>query len=188
VTTLGRCPAVVAKVAGPAGAGALAHEAAILGEVRHPGVVELVGLHGSADHLVLATAMAGVHTAATAPGLSPSRAVRAVGQLASAVAHLHRVGLCHGRVTPDHVVMDPAGRVRLCGFGLAAPATDSLCADDVDQVRLVAGGLLVRSRHHRPQRGLRTRVPLLDHCQSILELPGLDARGLAVLLARALAG
>ena len=52
----------------------------------------------------------------------PSSAIdrlRVCAEVAAGLAHLHRVGLVHGDLKPENVLLDGQGRVRLADFGLA---------------------------------------------------------------------
>jgi hypothetical protein len=92
-----------------AGGGAeLASEVAWLRRAAGPGVVRLVGPDGEGRTDGLATEHAGSHTWRTAR-LGPQRAGPAAADLLRTVARLHRMGLVHGALGPDHVILGPDG-------------------------------------------------------------------------------
>lgn len=177
---------LVVKRADPAvapDAARLTREATLLAMARHPGVVELVG---PSDPLVpadrddqgdptgvvleLRTLFAGARTLA-APDLDPRTAARALAVVAATVADLHALGLVHGRITPDHVVLTGAGRAVLCGFAEAGLAGDVrsdgevlLPSLDVASLGSVLGRLLAEPagaaerRHSGLDRGAVARL------------------------------
>lgn len=52
--------------------------------------------------------------------LPPRRAAWLVGEVADSIAEAHAVGLAHGRLTPENVLIDQHGHVRIIGFGVDA--------------------------------------------------------------------
>ena len=108
---------VMAKVAGNADeAVRLEREAALLELARHPGVVELVGVDGHGVGAILLTAHVDGRTLGRLDGLPLEEGAGLLAALASTLAHLHDLGLVHGAVCPDHVIVGPGGRPVLCGF------------------------------------------------------------------------
>ena len=73
----------------------------------------------------------GSHTVATLGPVAPARAAGLVIALASTVADLHDVGVVHGRIEPEHVVIGASDRPVLCGFGQPATPGDPAPSDDV---------------------------------------------------------
>jgi DNA-binding SARP family transcriptional activator/WD40 repeat protein len=59
----------------------------------------------------------------------PARAVRAVEEVASAVAYVHRQGLAHGALTADTVRFDGEGNAYLTAFAFASDPTPMRAAD-----------------------------------------------------------
>ncbi len=124
---------LVAKRADPTvalDAARLAREATMLAMARHPGVVELAdpidptpAIPGAPPSLELRTLFAGARTLAAAD-LDPLAAARALAAAAGTVADLHALGLVHGRIEPDHIVLTGSGRAVLCGFAEAGLAGD----------------------------------------------------------------
>lgn len=108
------------EATGPAGTARLEREARLLGLARHPGVVTLVALEHDPAGGRLTTAFVGSHTLATWTCPSPEHAAGIVAALAETVADLHQLGIVHGRLTADHVLVDREGRPVLTGFAEAA--------------------------------------------------------------------
>jgi hypothetical protein len=116
---------VTAKVSGNAEEAArLAREADLLEAARHPGVVELVGVDGSGVGSMLLTAYVEGPTLAAVGPLPLEEAAGLLAALASTLGDLHQLGLVHGAVCPEHVVVGPGGRPVLCGFAYGGRAGD----------------------------------------------------------------
>ena len=98
---------------------ALRHEAALLEDLDHPGVIGFVALVDDERGLRLLTRYAGRETLATwqPPRLEEFR--RVVEEVAEAVCYLHGRGIVHGDIRPAHVVIDALRRPQLCGFSAA---------------------------------------------------------------------
>lgn len=131
VDAAGRPVLVKLAAAGPA-ADRLRHEAEVLHVAAHPGVAQLLGLGEQQDGGVeLRLAVAGTRTFADVRA-DLAGGVRVLASLATTLADLHDLGIVHGRVSADHVVIDAEGRPVLCGFAEAArrgalePAVDVL--------------------------------------------------------------
>jgi hypothetical protein len=137
----------------PADRARLEREATMLERARHPGVVQLVDRPDDAasdptgpSPTELRTVFAGARTLAAAD-LEAVVALRAVASAATTLADLHGVGVVHGRVSPDHIVLADSGRVVLCGFGESGPTGDrrddgEVLAPSLDVAAL--GALLTR--------------------------------------------
>ncbi|PKH42258.1 Protein kinase domain-containing protein [Nocardioides alpinus] len=52
--------------------------------------------------------------------LPPRRAAWLVGEVADSIAEAHAVGLAHGRLSPENVLLDQHGQIRIIGFGVDA--------------------------------------------------------------------
>ena len=123
VTTDATGRRVLAKVARNAEEAALLErEAAQLEAARHPGVVELVGVDGHGVGSVLLTAHVEGPTAAHVGPLPLEEAAGLVAALASTLADLHDLGLVHGAVAAEHVVIGPGGRAVLCSLAYGGRA------------------------------------------------------------------
>src|SRR4051794_32332333 len=117
----------------------IAREAELLGAVRHPGVIELVGIEGDPRDPVLVThevegrALSEVAGLADADaegdarasevrppdgaGLSRAEVAGVMAAVASTLAEIHQLGVVHGAVAPEHIILGPGGRPLLCSFG-----------------------------------------------------------------------
>lgn len=123
---------LLVKAADPASAASLRHEAALLSAARHPGVVEVASATAYDDgSFELCLRWIGNRTAADVrPTVEAAAGMAAA--LAATVADLHGLGIRHGRIRPDHVVIDGAGRPVLVGFGSAAWADEPGAASECD--------------------------------------------------------
>ncbi len=129
----------MAKVAGTADeATRLEREARNLEEGRHPGVVELVGVDGHGIGAILLTAHVDGPTLASVGRLPLEEAAGVLAALATTLADLHDLGLVHGAVRPEHVLIGPGGRPVLCSFGYGGPAGEIDPADDVSALSTLA--------------------------------------------------
>lgn len=111
----------------------LAHEAAVLEAVRHPGIVRLIETGRACDghdYLLLEH----VNGIDLEEWLQRSRArlpsaslLALVGQLARAVDHIHAQGFVHSDIKPANVMFDAHAResVKLVDFGLAFDVRDA---------------------------------------------------------------
>ncbi|MDQ2827165.1 MAG: hypothetical protein M3Y04_09445, partial [Actinomycetota bacterium] len=118
VTTDASGRRVVAKVATTADQAArLENEAAMLEAGRHPGVVDLVGIEGHGVGSILLTANVEGATLAAVGRLPLEEATGLIAALASTLGDLHDLGLVHGAVCPEHVVIGPTGGPILCSLG-----------------------------------------------------------------------
>ena len=123
-------PQVAKRGVDPRAQAQLRSEAAILTAARHPGVVALVHA-GEVQTAVggafeLRTRLAGSRTLATVGAVTPARIAAVMASLSATVADLHRLGIVHGRIAADHVVVAGDGRPILCGFSQA----HLTCSDD----------------------------------------------------------
>ncbi len=109
---------LVAKQAGTADeAIRLRHEAAVLEVARHPGVVEVLGFDGDAAQPTLLTSHVDGPSLAAAGALTAEEIAGVLAAVAATLADLHQLGVVHGAVSPEHVVLAPDGSPVLCGFG-----------------------------------------------------------------------
>lgn len=137
-------------------------EAEILRRLRGSRVVELVECNEAADHTELVTERFGVLTLADAPLMELSDRRSALLSLCSAVADLHDSGWAHGSLWPEHVLVGPRGRVRLCSLGSAsqiATSDPSSTADDLADLAAVVGEVLsAEATFGSPLQRLRWRL------------------------------
>ena len=100
--------------------------------------------------------------------LAPRRAAWLVGEVADSMAEAHDAGLAHGRLTPENVLVDQHGQVRIIGFGVEAalrglPA-GRISVDEIDLAGLLYCALtgkwagVSQSGRPRGSRGARRRA------------------------------
>jgi len=131
-------------------------EAAHLARCRHPGVVDLLAV----GERSITLRHAGTALARLGP-FPLDQAAGIVCAVADVVQAIHRLGIVHGDLGPEHVLLDDRGRPRVCGFGRSAEHTPEGAADDVAALgRLL--GTLVRAGADlpwaNPPRGLHRRA------------------------------
>lgn len=109
-------------------ASAFRADALALARVSHPHIVATydtgVGDNGIAfriDELLEADPLSGLRNAGT---LTANRVVTAIGQVAKALEHAHSIGLAHGRLTGDDVLVTDDDRVKVRGLGVAGSDRD----------------------------------------------------------------
>jgi hypothetical protein len=73
--------------------------------------------------------------------LAPRRAAWLVAEVADSLVEAHDAGLAHGCLSPEHVLIDQHGQVRIIGFGVEA-ALRGLPADRVNVDEIDLAGLL----------------------------------------------
>ena len=123
----------------------LAREAALLQLARHPGVVDLVELRGEPDP-VLVTRLVDGPSLAEGAVLPVDDVAGLVAVLATTVADLHRLGLAHNSILPEHVLVASGGRPILCGLADGVHPGDSLdFARDVAALGELLRWLLARA-------------------------------------------
>jgi hypothetical protein len=88
----------------------LGREAGVLAVACHPGVVQLLGWQGNVLRLRLVDGVS----------LTDSNTTADIAlAVATTLADLHEIGVVHGAITADHVLVDRSGDPVLCGFGQA---------------------------------------------------------------------
>lgn len=151
---------VVKRATLPGDVERLAREAVLLRAAAHPGVVSVVGAEVVGDGFELELAVAGTRTAADLR-VEVVGVAGFVAALATTVADLHGLGIVHGRIRADHVVVDRVGRPVLCGFGGAGrigevpprSATALTPPDDVAALGALLAALLDRASGVSSRRG-----------------------------------
>jgi hypothetical protein len=108
---------VVKRATDGAQAARILAESELLAAAQVPGVVELVGVEGDAESPRLVTTRVDGPDLGRAHDLSVAEVAGVVAAVATTVADLHDLGLVHGALVADHVLIGPDGRPVLCGFG-----------------------------------------------------------------------
>ncbi|MCA9604281.1 MAG: protein kinase [Myxococcales bacterium] len=108
---------------GPEASLRLKDEFRMLADVRHPNLVRLHDLFvtGGRACFTMERIVGLPLDEAVGPTTSPERLREVFGQLAEALAELHRRGLVHRDVKPANVLVTADGRLVLLDLGLAAP-------------------------------------------------------------------
>jgi PAS domain S-box-containing protein len=119
--------AVVLKLAldGSDGSDALRREHELLRSLDLDGVPRALDLVRAGETTALVLADAGSRTlkdAIPAGGLEPGAFLRVATGLAAVLHGLHRAGVIHRNIHPGNILVDPAWRPTLAGFGLASRA------------------------------------------------------------------
>src|SRR5262249_43520601 len=104
-------------------------EAAILGRLRHPGIVAVRGLGRLPDgghFLVMGLVEGGDLARRLAAGpIDVADAIRWTAEAADAIEHAHQQGVIHCDLKPSNLLLGNDGRVRVTDFGLARTLTAS---------------------------------------------------------------
>ncbi len=141
LATAGATPVVVRRGVGPA-ARRLRLEGERLARAAHPGVVQVVSSTGDDDAWELVTSHGGRPLPVASP-LAPEAFAGVVAAVASTLADLHELGVVHGRLRSDHILLGPLGRPVLCGFGPGpAPQDRAPAATPADDVAAL-GSIIV---------------------------------------------
>ncbi len=109
-----------------------AHEAEILGHLRHPGIAQVfeAGAYDAGGGRVPFFAMEYIPEPRTiveyanAQGLGPRERLELFAQVCDAVQHAHQHGVIHRDLKPGNILVDPAGQPKVLDFGVAR-ATDA---------------------------------------------------------------
>jgi hypothetical protein len=125
----------------------LRHEAGQLRAAAHPGVVELGPWTGERP-VELRTRLAGRPLTDVGP-LAAAEVCGLGAAVATVLADLHDVGVVHGALRPDHILVGPDGRPVLSGFG---SSTTVEAGDPTRDVRDLAAMLAERLDAGAPRR------------------------------------
>lgn len=155
---------------------ALRHEAALLADLDHPGVIGFVALVDDERGLRLLTRYAGRETLATwqAPGLEELR--RVAEEVAETVCHLHERGIVHGDIRPAHVVIDALRRPLLCGFSAARRDAGDDPAAQLADVKAVGGTVQATLQRLETQPGRRRHEQSLRRRMQAVAQAAADGR------------
>jgi serine/threonine protein kinase len=90
----------------------------------HPNVVTVLDRFEGQTHSFIALELASVEDmfarlTPTGKGLTQEEGALWMKQLTSAVSHCHAMGIVHGDIKPENILLDGHGNIKLCDFGLA---------------------------------------------------------------------
>jgi hypothetical protein len=167
---------VVKRSTAPDDVARLRHEAELLGRAAHPGVVELGRVTVDGGAVELWTRDAGGTDLRSYPVLPLGELAGLGAAVATILADIHDLGIVHGGVSAEHVIVGADGHPVLCSLGRGGeadqldPAQDVLCLRRVLAARLPSDGPRRVVRLLTPATGPSRREP--------------TARSLAVALTR----
>ena len=144
----------------------LRNEAEILRQLDHPGVVRLVD-HTEGPPARLRTIFVGPETWRTEPPIDEEVA-SSLSAVCATVADIHDLGLTHGDLRAEHVLVDPSGTPVLCGFARAMAADSTTIAADVE-------ALVSLGRELAPRAGVERTA--IETILAALEAGREDLRG-----------
>lgn len=121
---------IAVKAADPADPTRRRAEAELLARLDHPGIVQFVDFV-EADPPELHTRYEGTDTWARTPPPTLERALAGLAAVASTIADLHDLGICHGALAAEHVVVGSGQRPILCGLADARPHEPTAELDDM---------------------------------------------------------
>ncbi|HKY14892.1 MAG TPA: phosphotransferase [Microthrixaceae bacterium] len=160
----------------------LRREFEVLSRLRHPNVVEIVrpeacppidetdgSVDGSAEP-VLVTRFASRSTLADLPPRGPDELADVAESLAQILAELHRLGVAHGSLAPEHCLVAAGGRLVLCSFGRARPVSDpydvSAAVDAHRLAEMIREWREAMSPRNRGERATLARVDSISRALS----------------------
>lgn len=97
-------------------------EARAAGSLAHPNICAVFDVEEEDEHVYLAMELVegrSLHAAIPGHGLACDATARYGAQIASALAHAHDKGVCHGDVSAKNVMLTLDDRVKVLDFGLA---------------------------------------------------------------------
>lgn len=116
-------------------------EAKILSLASHPGVVELRRVIDRSEEVCLELAFVAGTSLEDHPPLDVGRLMKVLTATFRTVSDLHELGVHHGDLCAEHMLIDRRDRVVLCGFGnageISSDGSPSLAADVAGLGRLI---------------------------------------------------
>ncbi len=103
----------------PAAIVAVEREALVLGQLRHPNVVDLVRAEHGDGSATIVTQYAGPTTLEQERPGDAADVARTGAALLTVVGELHSMGWIHGRLRAEHCIVGDDGRLTLCALGAA---------------------------------------------------------------------
>lgn len=140
-------------------------EAVALRRAAHPDVARLGTFLDLDDRTELHLVRLGDTTLVDAPPDDATAALECAATVTATVADLHAMGIVHGRLGPDHVVLRPDGRPVLCGLaeaGAGDPVTDLRSLGTLYEL-LAVGASPARTRRQR--RAVAALLAAAEHAR-----------------------
>ena len=125
----------------PAAIVAVEREALVLGQLRHPNVVDLVRAEQGDGSATIVTHYAGPTTLEQERPGDAADVARTGAALLTVVGELHSMGWIHGRLRAEHCIVGDDGRLTLCALGAAhriEPRDPRRGAEIGDAVQIIA--------------------------------------------------
>ena len=126
-------------------------EAARLAKLNHPHIVRYFTVctfkNGKVFAIVTELLTGGSFLDRIRKGASQEEVARLVGQVALALAYMHRLGMQHRDVKPDNVLLDGTGHAKLIDVGLACTLGSK------SRVSTKAGGMVGSNLYMSPEKG-----------------------------------
>jgi serine/threonine-protein kinase len=122
----------------PESADRLLREIRIQARLSHPNIVEFHDAFLMDGRLVMTTEFVDGPTLAELcreNAMPPDKAIGAIAQVLDALEQAHALGIVHRGITAEHVTVARSGAVKVSGFDLAKPASDS----NLTRIGTVAG-------------------------------------------------
>jgi serine/threonine protein kinase len=133
------------KVAHRAQEHRLHREGAVLRRVRHPNLIEPVGLVDDGEVVALVLPRAACSLSSHVASLDAEEVAGTISGVAGALAALHAAGVAHGDVTAANVLLLEDGRAVLADLGSTGAATPASRAADVAAAARLGTALLART-------------------------------------------
>lgn len=116
-----------------------AREREILERIRHPFIIGYHGVYERDNRLHMSLDYAAGRDLAdqlAEMGSLPERVVRLyAAEMALAVGHLHKLGICHRDIKPENILLDAEGHIKMADFGLSS----RLASSKLQGLRTVCG-------------------------------------------------
>lgn len=138
----------------------LRREARILDAARHPGLTEaLAPIAGAEPEVALQLRVVAGRTLSLIDSLADGEIAGLGAAIATTVADLHDLGIVHGALTADHVIVEPSGCPIICSLGRGSAGRETSAGpvppDDVASLATMLLDRLAPGPRPRGRDGLR---------------------------------
>ncbi|MBI4618408.1 MAG: protein kinase [Planctomycetes bacterium] len=145
-------------------------EAALVGKLRHPGIVSVhdAGIRDGLHYFSMEFVEGESLDASIARGpLDPGRAATILAEVARAADHAHRHGVVHRDLKPANILLDASGRARVTDFGLAKIVAPG---DEVGPSALTASGTALGTPFYMSPEQARGEAKRVDRRSDVFSL------------------